>query len=378
MSPQQNAPKPDPKTAASWKKHLKGEIDASFLYEAVAEIETSERKREVLSRMASIEKRHVDLLKKLLSENNISIGALKPSFRARLLVWVARNFGKNMVYWLMLREEGREVKGYLRLFKDSPAGSARETTHTLAKESVQHAEALRKITGTSGEPWHQTESGGLLRDIVYGFNDGLTANFGLVAGIIGAAVEPNIILISGLAGMVADSLSMGSSGYLAAKSEEEVYAHEISMEKEEIALMPELETEELALIYEAKGIEPKQAQQMAEDIMKDPERALKEEAREELGIGTSYATPLRQGIITGIATGIGAFIPVAPFIFLSGLPAVWVAFSIAMASHFGVGAARNIFTGRGFFRSGFDMFVVGFGVALVGYFFGDLIVRLFR
>src|SRR5439155_1065375 len=87
------------------------------------------------------------------------------------------------------------------------------------------------------EPWHKTESGGFLRNVVYGFNDGLTANFGLVAGVIGAAVAPHMVLLSGIAGMIADALSMGSSGYLAAKSEQEVYDHEIAMEKEEIRIM---------------------------------------------------------------------------------------------------------------------------------------------
>src|SRR5206468_3133778 len=100
------------------------------------------------------------------------------------------------------------------------------------------AETLGGMAGRSGEPWHRTESGGFLRNVVYGFNDGLTANFGLVAGVIGAAVAPHVVAVSGVAGMIADALSMGSSGYLAAKSEREVYAHEIEMEREEIKMMP--------------------------------------------------------------------------------------------------------------------------------------------
>ena len=98
---------------------------------------------------------------------------------------------------------------------------------------------------------------------MYGFNDGLTANFGLVAGVIGAAVQPHVIMISGVAGMIADALSMGSSGYLAAKSEQEVWEHEIAMEKEEIRLMPEVEEDEMALQYEAKGVDPRTARRMA-------------------------------------------------------------------------------------------------------------------
>src|SRR5207247_486834 len=97
-----------------------------------------------------------------------------------------------------------------------------------------HAGTLADLAGKGNEPWHKTGSGGFLRNVVYGFNDGLTANFGLVAGVIGAAVQPHVIMISGVAGMIADALSMGSSGYLAAKSEQEVGEHEIAMEKQEI------------------------------------------------------------------------------------------------------------------------------------------------
>src|SRR5436305_9801385 len=118
----------------------------------------------------------------------------------------------------------------------------------LARESAEHASTLNEISGKTGEPWHRTETGGFLRNVVYGFNDGLTANFGLVAGVIGAAVASHIVVVSGVAGMIADALSMGASGYLASKSEREVYAHEIAMEKEEIQLMTVVDEEELAMV----------------------------------------------------------------------------------------------------------------------------------
>jgi VIT1/CCC1 family predicted Fe2+/Mn2+ transporter len=234
--------------------------------------------------------------------------------------------------------------------------------------------SLRNLSGRKGEPWHQLESGDLLRNVVYGFNDGLTANFGLVAGVLGANVDAHIVILSGLAGTIADALSMGASGYLAAKSEQEVHDHEIAMEREEIRLMPELEREELALIYQAKGMDREAAESLARTLMENPDRALKEMIREELRIGEQHSTPMREAWITGIATAFGAFIPVAPFMIFSNLVvAAWVSFAIAMLSHFAVGAARSLFTGRGLMRSGFDMFAVGLGVAIVGYFFGYLI-----
>ena len=175
---------------------------------------------------------------------------------------------------LLLREEGREVKGYLQMYRSSPEGAEAPTALRLAKESKEHAETLAGLSGGSAEPWHRTGAGGFLRNVVYGFNDGLTANFGLVAGMIGAQgsldVAGHAVVVAGLAGMVADALSMGSSGYLAAKSEREVFEHEIAMEREEIRLMPELEREELSLLYQAKGIPADQADTLAGQVMPIP------------------------------------------------------------------------------------------------------------
>jgi VIT1/CCC1 family predicted Fe2+/Mn2+ transporter len=220
----------------------------------------------------------------------------------------------------------------------------------------------------------------VLRNVVYGFNDGLTANFGLVAGMIGAQATlgevSGTVVVAGFAGMVADALSMGASGYLAAKSEREVHEHEIAMEREEIRLMPELEQEELRLIYQAKGMPADQAGSLAASVMADPIRALAEQVREELRIGDRGGSPLQEGWITGVATAIGAFIPVAPLLVSTEGWALWASFGLAMASHFAVGAARSLLTGRGFLRSGIDMFVVGLGVAVLGYLVGDWLVRL--
>ena len=113
-----------------------------------------------------------------------------------------------------------------------------------------------------------------------------------------------------------------------------------------------------------------------EVLQRDPDRALEEKVREELKIGEASSTPMREAWITGTATAFGAFIPVAPFLFLTGPAAIWTSFGIAMLSHFGVGAARSFFTGRGVIRSGMDMFVVGLGVAIVGYFVGEWLVKL--
>jgi VIT1/CCC1 family predicted Fe2+/Mn2+ transporter len=190
------------------------------------------------------------------------------------------------------------------------------------------------------------------------------------------SLSGHAVVVAGIAGMVADALSMGSSGYLAAKSEREVHEHEIAMEREEIRLMPDLEREELALLYQAKGLPESQAQELAARVMKDPDRALQEKIREELNISAAAGNPMREAWITGTATAVGAFIPVAPFLLSTAPWAIWTSFAISMLAHFGVGAARSFFTGRGVIRSGMDMFIVGLGVAAVGYFVGEWITRL--
>jgi VIT1/CCC1 family predicted Fe2+/Mn2+ transporter len=318
--------------------------------------------------------------RKLLAENGHHVEPPPPSRGARLRAWVARWVGAGVLLPMLLQEEGREVKGYLNLYRESPDGAVGPTALTLATESKEHAETLASISGADGEPWHKTGAGGFLRNVVYGFNDGLTANFGLVAGMIGAQgdlqMASHAVVVAGLAGMAADALSMGSSGYLAAKSEREVFEHEIAMEKEEIRLMPELEQEELSLLYQAKGVPSHQAEALAAQIMQDPARALLEQVREELKIGEATSTPMREAWVTGIATALGAFIPVAPLLVSRGPAAIWSSFGLAMVSHFAVGGARSFFTGRGVFRSGLDMFLVGLGVAGIGYLLGDWIVRL--
>lgn len=359
-----------------WRKHLQSEVDAAYLYRELAELETDTHRRGIFERLALIEDKHVALWQKTLESHGGDAACGPPSLRARLMARLGRCFGPSSLVGILLREESAETKEYLGLHRASEPGAAKDAALTLARDSAHHARTLQEIGGGSGEAWHNIASGGFLRNVVYGFNDGLTANFGLVAGVLGADFALSHVVLSGIAGTVADALSMGSSGYLAAKSEREVYEHEIAMEREEIRLMPELEQEELALMYEARGMSAADAQTLAAQVMRKPEQALDEMVREELQIGPLHTSPMREALITGSATAVGALIPVLPFLFLSGWTAAGVSFTIAMLAHFGVGAARSVFTGRGIFRSGFDMFVVGLGVAIAGYVIGDLLVGL--
>jgi VIT1/CCC1 family predicted Fe2+/Mn2+ transporter len=363
----------------AFEHHWQDEADAAYLYRLLAAAESDPKKKDVYSRLADVEDRHVVVWADLLTRHGHAPPKFRPSGRARMLAALGRWFGPNFLLPMLLEEEGREVKAYLDMHRDTPPGApGGPEALTLARESAEHATTLGEIAGKGAEPWHKTKSGGFLRNVVYGFNDGLTANFGLVAGVIGAGIanQHEAVVVAGVAGLIADALSMGSSGYLASKSEREVYEYEISMEKTEVELMPEIERDELAIIYEAKGMDRESAHNLATQVMADPQLMLREQVQEELKIGEFKMSPLREGWITGLATAFGAAIPVFPFLIWQGTTAIVVSFAVSMLSHFVVGAARSVFTGRGLFRSGFDMFVVGVGVAVVGYFVGGWVGRL--
>ena len=201
--------------------HWQDEADAAHLYRVLAAAEPNAERRDVYRRLAEVEDRHVVVWKDLLTKGGTPPGEHTPSGATRLRAMVGRVFGPSFLLPMLLREEAREVKGYMALYRSTPKESdAHDAAFLLARESAEHATALAHISGGSEEPWHRTSSGGLIRNIVYGFNDGLTANFGLVAGVIGATAMDSFqpVIVAGVAGLIADALSMGSSGYLAARA----------------------------------------------------------------------------------------------------------------------------------------------------------------
>ncbi len=360
----------------TWADHYRDEMDAAWLYRRLASTEPDVRRRGIFQRLAHVEDAHAGRWRELFAANLATTPAHSPSLRTRLLAWMAARFGSSTVLPFVLADETREVGAYLRLADRSTQQPAHDTAVAIASESATHARELSEAIGRTGEPWHGAPGGGYLRSVVYGFNDGLTANFGLVAGVIGADVAPHIVIVTGVAGALADALSMGSSGYLAAKSEAEVTERQVALERDEIRLMPDLEEQELAIIYEAKGLSPARARETAHALMRDPERALHTKVQEELGIQAPAVSPLADGLVTGTATAFGAFIPLLPFLVTEPASALWFSLAISMLAHFGVGAARSVFTGRGIWASGRDMFLVGFGVAAIGYVIGDLLMKL--
>jgi VIT1/CCC1 family predicted Fe2+/Mn2+ transporter len=254
----------------------------------------------------------------------------------------------------------------------------------VRREEQAHGRIIREMVAPEGpqgvldvmlrrERWHK-RGGGWIGDAIYGANDGLGAVFGIVSGVAGATGgSSQTVLIAGLAGMLASALSMGSGAYLATKSEREIYQAEIDRERKEIEEDPEEEREELALMYQLKGFTVEESETLATRLSERPEQFLSTLAHEELGLSEdSFPKPTVAAISAAISTGIGAFIPIIPFFFLGGLPAVIWAAAISLVAHFAVGAAKTIITGRSVFVSGLEMTIVGAVEAAITYSLGLL------
>jgi VIT1/CCC1 family predicted Fe2+/Mn2+ transporter len=261
------------------------------------------------------------------------------------------------------KDHYRELGSLIRSHYQAPAGAPAIDAQAVLNEMLAKRNQGRKQPGS----W--------IGDAIYGVNDGLGAIFGIVSGVSGAtAGDSKYVLLAGLSGMIASALSMGSGAYLAAKSEREIYQAEISREREAIALNSPEARELLSLYYQVKGLPEEDAIHMVNHIASDPEQLLRALAAERLGSSEeALANPLVSASSGALSTAVGAIIPVIPFFFMQGLPAVIAAAAVSLAAHFAVGAAKSLITVRSWWSSGFEMTVVGAVEGAVTYGIGILL-----
>ena len=189
--------------------------------------------------------------------------------------------------------------------------------------------------------------GGNLRAAVFGVNDGLVSQRRLILGVAGAAAEPRVVVIAGVAGLCAGAFSMAAGEYVSVRSQRELYEHQIGLERDELAQYPEAEAQELALIYAAKGVPQKEAFALAEQIVADPEHALDTLAREELGLNPDeLGSPWGAAASSFLSFAAGAFLPLAPFLWAPGDRALPLAIGVTAVALFAIGALLSLFTGR--------------------------------
>lgn len=357
---------------ARWRENLQGETDGIAVYRAMAAGEREPALATVYRKLADAEARHAAVWEAKLREAKAWSRPPSPSWRARLLVFLARRGAVALVAQTMAGAEARD-----RTMYDDQADAGVD----LPREERSHARLLREVGGASGatiarlEGRHRMGGGNALRAAVLGVNDGLVSNFSLVMGVAGAGGDGRAVVVAGAAGLLAGSLSMALGEWLSVQSARELYAHQIAVEREELDVAPDEEEEELALIYQSKGAGEAQARAMAQRIVRgDPRAALDTLVREELAID-----PAELGGSAYVAAGtsfamfaVGAVVPLIPHLVASGTGAVLISAALSAVALFGVGALITVITGQPALRAGLRQLAIGIAAAAVTYGLGRL------
>lgn len=276
----------------------------------------------------------------------------KPSLRARLLASLVAVFGPRALRPALASMKIRGLSAYssrqLRAGHPAP-GSAEEIGRR-----------------------HRTVAGGNLRAAVFGINDGLLSNTSLILGMAGANGDAQVVATAGIAGLLAGALSMAAGEYVSMRSQRELFEYQIDLERAELALYPEQEAEELAVIYAARGMGLDQARRVTRQMVKDPSQALDLLAREELGLNPDdLGSAWGAALFSFLAFGSGALIPLSPFLLqLDVQSGVRLAVLLAGTSLFAVGALLSLFTGRSALLGGVRMTAIGAAAGAVTYAIG--------
>jgi len=358
---------------SNWQK----EIDGAALYNALAEAESQAQLAEVYRRLAASEEKHARVWEKRLEDAGARIPPLRPSWRARTMRFLARRFGPSFVLPTVANHEKADSRAY--------DGQPEVETSALSGDEKSHTRMLSLVTGGKGgvsggvvaqmEGRHRASGGNALRAAVLGANDGLVSILSLVMGVAGANLTRHDVLIAGIAGLLAGAGSMALGEWLSVQSSRELYEHQIKIEAEEIEHAPQEEQEELALIYQSKGLPEERAREIAAHMMADRDSILDTLSREELGIdpeelgGSAYEAAFTSFFLFAL----GAIFPILPYVFLSGITAVFVSLGVSAIGLFLVGAAITLMTGNNVWYSGFRQVTIGLVAAGLVYGVGKLI-----
>jgi VIT1/CCC1 family predicted Fe2+/Mn2+ transporter len=364
-------------SARRYQANLQDELDSAMLYRALAKSERQPPLSRVYDQLAVTEERHGDFWKEKLRAVGVAPAPYRPRWRARALAFLGRRFGATFVLPALANSERADSHKYDAL------GETRASP--LPGEERSHARVLQALRAAHGgmtgtamadlEGRHRAGGGNALRAAVLGANDGLVSNLSLVMGVAGAEMSSATILVTGLAGLFAGAASMALGEWLSVQSSRELYQRQITIESEELEQAPQEEQEELALIYQAKGLPEAQARELAARLMADHTTALDTLAREELGIDpTELGGSAWQAAATSfVLFAFGAVVPVAPFAVMSGAPAVWTSLGASALMLFGIGAGITLLTGRSVIRSGLRQVTFGLAAAALTYFVGRLV-----
>jgi vacuolar iron transporter family protein len=361
--------------AQQFRQHWADEMDGAAMYRALAERADGEQ-QEIFLELAKAEERHASHWAAKLVE--LGEPAPRPEqhrqgAKARLVGWLAKRFGTRAVLPIVERAELADAGHY---------DGVPDATVAMATDERIHARVLAGLTPSMarsggimrGERWHRGDASGALRAAIFGVNDGLVSNLALVMGVAGGLGDRRLILLAGLAGLLAGAFSMGAGEYISVSSQRELFEREIALEAEEIDAMPEEEANELALIYRAKGVGREEAEAMAARIMRDRTTALDTMAREELGLNPDeLGSPWGTAASSFVSFAVGAIVPVLPWLFASGSAAFVGSLAVSALALFLVGAGISLLTGRSILQSGARQLLVALAAAAATFGIGRLI-----
>ncbi|GAB4297892.1 MAG: hypothetical protein Kow0096_16230 [Thiohalomonadaceae bacterium] len=330
------------------------EKQSAWLYHVVAEVEDDAHRRALFTALAAAAEEQARLWERQMAADGATVPVgFKPSYRARVVAALLRRLGPRAIRPVLA---AMKVRG-ISVYGSAVPGHPMPTT-------VEQVGGRHRGVG----------SGGNLRAAVFGVNDGLVSNTALIMGVAGATADTTFILTSGVAGLLAGALSMAAGEYISMRSQREMFEYQIGLEREELAEYPAEETEELALIYHARGVPLERARELAAALMQNPEHALDTLAREELGLNPDdLGFPWGAAAASFTAFTAGAILPLLPFLLPLGTPPVPTAAGLAVLGLFAVGATLSLFTGRGALRSGLRMVLIGGGAGVVTYLIGMLL-----
>ncbi len=372
------------------------EMEGYHTYQTLADRDTEPVRAQVLRHLAQAEIEHASLwaerIKELGGPEPVYTGG--PAGEADSLA--NRAGGMRMALRRLEIEESRHIARYGEQLKAlGDEGSIAILEHVIEDEKEHYRELGSLLRGHYAAPagvpkidpkavldemlakrnQGRKQPGAWIGDAIYGVNDGLGAIFGIVSGVSGAtAGNQSYVLLAGLSGMIASALSMGSGAYLAAKSEREIYLAEVAREREAIKMNGPEARELLSLYYQVKGLPEADAVHMVNHIASDPEQLLRALASERLGSSEeALSNPIVSASSGALSTAVGAMIPIVPFFFMHGVPAIIAAAAVSLAAHFAVGAAKSLITVRSWWSSGLEMTVVGAVEGAVTYGIGILL-----
>jgi vacuolar iron transporter family protein len=327
------------------------EKESAWLYRQVAAAEPDPHKQRLFTQLAGAAEEQAakwEVSSQRTARPAAPGRVFVPSLRARVVASLLRLLGPRNMRSVLAAMKLRGLSVYT-----GPVASGHAMPTTVSDVGVRHRGGL----------------GGNLRATVFGVNDGLVSNASLVLGVAGAGAPSSFVLVSGVAGLLAGALSMAAGEYVSVRSQREMYEYQIALEREEIAEYPEEEAEELALIYEARGVTLAQAREVSQALLARPEQALDVLSREELGLNPDdLGSPWGAATASFLSFAAGAAVPLVPFLAnMTGHHALTATAVLTLIALFAVGLALSLFTGRQALRGALRMVLIGGGAGIVAY-----------